>query len=246
MLESIHKGARAQFCKRQSAGEYDIDLTYCDGAKAAVEVTCSTDEESQRTLANLAKKNCVSASLCRKSWLVFPLPNARMKIVAQKVDRYLSVIEAGGIAEFYGEHDRRISSVSRILQDLRIIEGRVLEMPAPARIWIGGPSEGMGSIVKAQDLQRAVEVEANEPDNKLKLAKSHCSQRHLFVYVDQINEDAWQAMLWRSIPEEPATLPDEVTHVWAVTEIPDGIIVWFAESGKRWRDLGVIPGFVVA
>jgi hypothetical protein len=242
VLESIHKGARADFVQDQSAGQYDIDLTYCNGDKAAVEVTSSTIEESHRTLANIAKRNgCLAASLCRNSWLVYPLPRARIKAVVENVDRYLSAIEAEGIDEFYGGSGRVASSVSRILQDLNIIEGSVLAAPPPARIWIGGPSDGRGSIVKAEDLQQAVDAEANK-HNKHKLAKSQRAQRHLFVYVDQINWEAWQAMFSRCIPEQSAILPAEITHVWAVAEVPDGIVVWFAESSKEWQDLGVIAG----
>jgi len=242
VIETIHKGAHAEYRSQQSAGEYDIDLKYGDGTSAAVEVTSSTIQELQQTLAEIGKQGCcVRATACRNTWLVHPLPKARIKLVLEKVDRYLSAIEGEGLNEFLAGHGQTSSSVSQIFHDLQIDEGRTLQLPPPACVWVQGPS-GQGSFVKPGDLQRAIEAEANKPDNKRKLAASRCAQRHLFVYVEPWNVEPWSALINRCIPEQPPVLPIEVTHVWAAAEVPDGIVVWVAEPPNGWQDLGVISG----
>jgi len=244
VIETIHKGTRAEFRCQQSTGEYDFDLIYADGTKAAVEVTRSTDQDSLQTLTELGKQGCcVDAVACRHSWLVNALPEAWIKLVRANVDRYLSAIEAEGVSQFLAdEFGCGSPSVSNIFQCLRIIEGSTLTLPSPARIWVTGPTLSVkGSIVKADDLQRAVEDEANKPDNRRKLGISSCRERHLFVYVDSLNTEPWQALITGSIPKRGPTLPAEVTHVWAATdEAPNGIVVWTAEPSKGWQDRGVM------
>jgi hypothetical protein len=238
VIEMIHEGARAEFRGQQSHGEYDFDLTYGNGDVAAVEVTKSTIQELELMLRKIGRE-FVLASACRNSWMVDALPSARIRLILKKVDHYLSAIEAEGMNEFFAPHDTMSESVSRILADLQINEGRILELPVPARIWVTCPSE-KGSIVDANDLQRAIEAEATKGDNKRKLAKSQHPERHLFVYVDQLNCGPWQAMINRCIPEQPPMLPAEITHVWAAAEVYDRIIVWVAEPPNKWKSLGPI------
>ncbi len=130
----------------------------------------------------------------------------------------MSAIESEGRTRFF--HREQSPAVSAILRDLQIYEGFALEdLSPPTRIFIE-PSSERGSIVKSDDLQHAIEIEAHKADNKQKLGKSQCTERHLFVYVDQLRTGAWQAMIHRCIPEKPPTLPSEITHVWVAAEIP--------------------------
>lgn len=239
VIETIYEGAHAEFRRQQSNGECDINLTYSDGATAAVEVTSSTIQELELMLRKIGDEGCMAATACRNSWMVDVLPSARIKFVIEKVDRYLAAIEAEGLNQFFAEHDKTSQSVSQILADLQINEGRILELPRPARIWVTCPSES-GSMVDPRDLQHAVEVEANKKDNKRKLAASQSAERHLFVYVDQLNCGPWQAMINHCIPERPPALPVECTHVWAVAEVPDRIVVWLAHPPNGWKSLGPI------
>lgn len=239
VLERIYSSANVKFRDSQCNGEYDIDVRG-EGVHAAIEVTASAREDSIRTLDKIAKeKTYVAATLCKSSWLIHFRPDVRIRKAVQTVDGYLSAIEADGIEHFFEGSHPETSSVSSALTDLGISVGSALRLPAPARIWLGGPSDGCGSIVNGQDLQSAVKLEAWKQDNRKKLAMSGCAQRHLFVYVDPTNEHAWQAMVCRTLPEEPLLLPAEITHAWVAAESPDGIIVWAAESGGKWRELGV-------
>ena len=186
-------------------------------------MTGSTIPDMQEALAAIAKLGCcVPAAACRNSCLVHPLPKARVRAILDRVDRYLSAVEAEGLTEFSAGRGQRSSSVFQILHDLQIVEGSILQMASPARIWVAVPSEQEGSIVKASDLQDAVEAEANKSDNKKKLVASGFTKRHLFVYVEPLNCGPWSALINGCIPEQPPLLPDEVTRVWAAAEVPGG------------------------
>ncbi len=154
-----------------------------------------------------------------------------------KVKGYVSAIESEGRTRFFRQEES--PAVSAILRDLQIYEGFALDLSPPSRIFIE-PSSERGSIVKAEDLQRAVEIEADM--NKDKLGKSRCTERHLFVYVDQLSIGAWQAMINHCIPIQPPKLSSQITHVWAAAEVRDGVIVWGAEPPNAWQDVGLISG----
>lgn len=241
VIQTIKTGSRAEFRPEQSSGECDFYLTYAGGIRAALEVTVSTDRKSRLMLAKIAERGgCVRAINCRNSWLIYPRPSARFKLIFENADRYLSAIEAEGLNEVFAKPGQGNSAaVFQIMKDLEIVEGSVLQLRPPARIWVAGPV-GNGSIVEAGDLQQAVEAEANKPDNKKKLAASSCTERHLFVYVESLNFEAWSALINRVIPEQPPALPAEITHVWAAANNTSGIVVWSAEPPSGWQDHGII------
>jgi hypothetical protein len=91
-------------------------------------------------------------------------------------------------------------------------------------------------------LQQAIEVEAKKNDNRRKLVASGCDERHLFVYVDRRNYLAWVALVDGNVPEKGPSLPNEITHVWAVahTRSPNEVVVWLATRGGKWHYLGVL------
>jgi hypothetical protein len=243
VIEIVEKGTRAEFCLGQSDGEYDLNLTFADGTRAAVEVTKSTSQDGQEMLVALQKRgNFVNAVSCTHSWFVEALPTARIGLVLQNVDRYLRAIEAEGRDEFSAEPSGESAAVSNILKDLQIIEGSVLSMPSPARIWICGPMPSTtGSIVNPDHLQRAIEREAQKPDIRQKRWTSECKERHLFVHVDSLNDEAWSALVNGCMPPQTPSLPPELTHVWAATdEAPNGIVVWTSNPPEGWRDRGLI------
>jgi hypothetical protein len=214
VFETHHPGASAVFRPQQSTGDavYDFDVTYADGTRAALEVTRSTHQESIRTLTHLRGKACVvEAVSCRQNWLVTPLPDCRIDLIRNNVDRCLFKIESEGITQFGAERRRMTPSVSSICENLKILEGRVIPELSPARIWIGGPDPsgtGTGSIVNADDLQRCIEHEAGKDDNLRKLAASQWKERHLFVCVESLDTHAWQALI-SCTPRDPPVLPAE-------------------------------------
>lgn len=243
VIETIHKGAIARFREVQSAGEYDFHLIYADGSTAALEVISSTIRDHMEMLARLNKHGAsVPVVNCQNSWMVEVLPTAWIADVRDRVDQYLVSIEAEGLDHFFAKAGAVTSSaVARIFTDLQVIEGQIISATPPPRIWITDfVGTGRGHWVGAADLQSAVEAEADQTDNKRKLAASQLRERHLFVWIEPLNSEAWSTIINGCIPDEPPLLPPEITHVWAAAEAQGQIRVWLANPPAAWRDMGLL------
>ncbi|MCZ6679768.1 MAG: hypothetical protein O7E52_21260 [Candidatus Poribacteria bacterium] len=238
-------GARMQYRHDQSTSVHDFDLHYADGTVAAVEVTASVAEQMECTAAAIANARkggpFVCAKKCRHGWWVHPLPSANINKIRTHVDEYLAAIEAEGHHRFLAATDAASSpAVARILSELRIEAANVVQWKTPNCIGIALP--GQGGLVSAENVQRAIEVEANKRDNRQKLARADVGERHLFIYIDPRNFLPRVACIDESPPQPGPSLPHEITHIWAAaqTRSADKFMVWKAERGKNWQCLGAV------
>jgi hypothetical protein len=89
-------------------------------------------------------------------------------------------------------------------------------------------------------VQDAVLQEATKKDNRRKLIASGSPERHLFVYVDPNRYPAWVGLMDEQPPLAAPQLPEEVTHVWAVTSARTSrrFVVWRFIPTKGWRNEG--------
>src|ERR1700694_886372 len=89
----------------EPGGVHDFDLRYPDGTIAAVEVTASTNQEINDTVAAIeSKRRCgrfLNARMCRNGWIVRPLADASINRLRTDLDAYLARIEAAGLTEFF-------------------------------------------------------------------------------------------------------------------------------------------------
>jgi hypothetical protein len=245
IMEVVHPGATMHFQTDQSTGRHDFNLEYSDGGVAAVEVTTSTEQSQEATVAAITDPRKGGASiktkLCQKDWYIHPLPNANINRIRALADEYLYVIETDDLEHFFSGMDAGYhSSVDRIYNELGIESGRVARWKVPGQIRIATP--GGGGFVMPENLQKAIESEASKPDNCKKLGLADTSERHLFVYVSSLNFLAWAALIEGDMPSEPPELPNEITDVWAVTGAgrKDQYVVWKATREARWQNVGLI------
>jgi hypothetical protein len=245
LIEAMIVGARMQYRCDQSSSVHDFDLQYANGTVAAVEVTASVIEQMERTAATISDERkggpFVRAKKCRNGWWVHPLPGANINKIRTHVDEHLAAIEAEGRHQFFAYTDANTSpAVARILRELWIEAGDVMQWKPPNCIGIAFP--GQGGWVSAEHVQRAIEAEANKEDNRRKLAVAGMDERHLFVYVDPQNYLPWVALVDEHPPQQGPSLPSEITYVWAATRTrsAEEFVVWKAERGKNWQYLGVI------
>jgi hypothetical protein len=96
---------------------------------------------------------------------------------------------------------------------------------------------GEGGFALPKRVEQAIEAEMSKEDNRRKLAASGASERHLFVYVDSRNYMPWCALVNAQPPEQPPSLPEEITNVWAATEtgLLDEFVLWCSAKNQRWR-----------
>lgn len=243
VVEAVEAGSRMRHQTKQSHGEHDFDLVYGDGRIAALEVTAAADKQAEGMVAAILEKSkggpFVPTQLCKQGWYLHPGRGAIINKIRALADKYLADVEAEGLTRFFSPSDAVAhDSVRRIWNDLGVLSGSVMKWKTPGQIGIsppdGGGAVGIGHFVDA------VRLVAEKTDNRCKLARAATQERHLFVYIQPRNYLAWVAFSDLSPPSEPVTLPEEITHVWAVTEgrTLNEFLVWRARRGEHWQDCG--------
>lgn len=92
-------------------------------------------------------------------------------------------------------------------------------------------------------LNDVIEIAAHATDNLNKLGRSGRSERHLWVWVDDLHP-AWQVFdsatlledTWSLLPQDIPVLPPEVTTAWAATE-KHATVVWQVRPPEPWQEL---------
>jgi hypothetical protein len=238
IIEAAIPGAVMMFRSDQSHMEYDFELHYPNGEVAAVEVTSSRNQWLTRTNARIFNNKMggprINAVLCKKTWLIFPLCNEIQKI-REKADEYLAKIEMDGLEKFdiLRKHNSP-ESVRRICDDLNLRYGVVIDSDGIPEIYINGV--GSSGAIGPATATKAGEKEAAA--NKKKLGKAGTNERHLVVHIDpKSNGLACEALRAFQPPLILPNLPQEITHIWLVTEYEkaDRFVVWYGSKQEPWR-----------
>ena len=239
ILEASIPGAAMTFRCKQSNKEYDFNLRYPNGDVAAVEATSSRDQIQTQTNAEVYKKKkggpVIDAVKCKKSWIIFLSTNPQVKQIRKDADKYLAELEAAGLESFscYRDSSNPLECVRNIIDGLKLTSGKVISSTeAPAKIYMVG-SGGAGAF-NATDATKAGEKEAEA--NKEKLGKAGTNERHLVVYIDLMSLPHI-ALTDCDPPLVLPNLPDEITHIWLVTEYEkaDRFVVWYGSRNETWR-----------
>jgi hypothetical protein len=245
IVEVAIRGCQMVYRSDQSQSVADFDLIYSGGRRAAIEVTAAVEPSVLETHGAILSRRRggprVKAELCKKTWRVHPSPNANINKIRGNLDAYLAEIESMGIEHFFSANDRHsCQAVEQICAELQIASGDVLEGQAAGFIGIGLPITA-GPIARSVVVD-AVEAEAWKADNRNKLASSDLEERHLFVFVDVLNDRVWAAFAGFPPPPESPDLPPEITHVWVAGPAVSGkgFVVWRATSGSGWDSVGPI------
>ena len=250
-IESLIPGAVMHYREDQSTSTHDFDLEWQGEMIAAVEVTTSTDEQRRGTIAAIRDRRkggvFIPTKECRKDWIVYPLLPVNIDKIRKKLDQYLADIESDCLERFFSPTDScEYPAVRRIYQDFHIEYGHVTKRKKPGYVALTLP--GGGGTISPKHVQEAVAREAWKDDNRKKLNLAGSKERHLFVYVDDVNYLPW-ASLRDTDPSslELPQLPPEITHVWAAAQFnpynEEGKVVeyhrvWRARRGEKWENLG--------
>ena len=217
VVEAVLESSRMVYRSDQSQSVHDFDLHYSDGRVAAMEVTESANAVELETQAAIISRRrggaTVRAEVCQKAWRVRPEPGASINRIRASVDRYLGAIESAGIEHFFSASDRHnYPAVAGIHKDLMVSSGDVMEGVEPGHISIGFPIGG--GAIGGSLVADAVQVEGSKADNCHKLSAAGTSERHLFCFVDVLNDRVWIPLVDLAPPPGRPELPPEITHVW--------------------------------
>ena len=243
-VEATLPGASMHYRTGQSRGEHDFDLDLGDGRTAALEVTTAADADYIRTLDAVSNEKrggqFVRAKKCHQGWYVRAAKGARIGRIRSRIDDYLSRIEEAGLTEFGFE--LRVYDYPAVMQmaaDLGVVAGRVMQWDEPGLIGIAAP--GRGAWFDGSSINAAVEREAKKDDNRNKLRRAGTPEAHLFVYIHSSSYAACVAMERSMLPNVPAAMPEEITHVWASSYTGTAALrVLCAPRNGPWRDIGVL------
>lgn len=238
VLESALPGASLDFRAIQSDGEHDFDLTYDDGAVAAVEVTACIERryiEAASAVHNPRRGgSIIPTARCKNSWIVFFSMGARINSVRGKIDQFLSELENAGIEDFHCVRGGR-HAVQNVRVGLNIVRARAVDLGEPPIISMN--ISAIAGAVGAQAAIAAAEAEAWKPDIRKKLGKAGTIERHLVVYIGSRKGSALTAF---HPPSTIPSLPEEITDLWLFTNgfQANQFFVWRARSGEGLRGLG--------
>jgi hypothetical protein len=235
IIEGVHKGSRMIYREDQSVRTHDFDLHETSSSVAAVEVTSINDAVVKATHAAIDRYRWIPRRLCSKDWRVHPASDAVIKRIAHEADAYLARIEIEGIDEFFGPRDAaELPAVHAIWRELRVIGGSVFPWKQPG---IGIAFPVTGGAVGLNLVMLAMDEVAHAGDNRLKLAASGATDRHLAIYVDRSATKQLIELRDFEPPQNPPDLPDEITDVWIFSEDygTERYVVWCAHHDRVWQ-----------
>lgn len=244
VIEDIVPGAKMIYREIQETSMPDFSLRYPDGRVAAVEVTMSTSQHVVESAAAIRSRRkggpCIPGKLVCQSWMVVPIARANINRIRDEIEPLLAALEAHDIDSFnanlvHGTNEATLLPLRRIGID----HASVVKREQPPVIFLLPP--GQGTCVDPGHLERAVVDEAFKEDNRNKLGSAAEAERHLFIYVDCRNYDAWSAMVDGTPPRSTPGLPPEISCVWvAARRTQEGYVVWRAQRGRPWEELPTV------
>jgi hypothetical protein len=222
---------------------YDLAL-YVDGVqRGAIEVTSAVDQRSLVTwnLMNGGEGRWIVPSL-RGGWFVNLLPHARAKRVWAELPALLAELEANGVTDVdarpwstgHGVDVARALKVSTARQGATNFPGSIyVSLDRDHSLTSGFVAAEHGDALSAWLSEWA--NDAQNADNRGKLASSGARERHLFTIVAPFTLAPFAVtdLLMRAdapLPTTPPQLPKEITHLWVLGAMTSG-------RGVRWDPL---------
>ncbi len=222
-------------CQGGADQVHDYDFTTLAGERAAVEVTSATLGPAQ-AVANLPGLKDVNDARLAFAWIVFVLPDAPRNRLRTGIPDLLVDAEQAGVGSFSPEAMSVTDPLRQRAVELRVGSASSIgEGLPPGSISVG---HLVPNVARGPTGPDAIPVWLDEflhhptqQDNLKKLWNSDAHERHLFLIV-RMNTTAppgvaISLMNPQQLPTVDPDLPDEITHVWTVSE-------WPAEWGIRW------------
>lgn len=240
MVAAVLRCPVRQYDDGSRAGTHDLEVDLPDGRVAAVEVTAAADAaciELWKLVNDRAERWIVPNLL--GGWIVMLEPAARAKRVLTELPALLGSLEAGQVCEFGSGWRESDSPVLQALQALGVVsESRGgTDHPGVIYLSIRQAQERTGGVVANNGEAIASWIgeflrERQQADVLAKLGRSGAVERHAFIILPSFSTAPFTVtdLLRREdgpLPTVPPTLPDQVTHVWAVA-------TWNVGRGLRW------------
>lgn len=226
-------------------GMHDLDVLFPDGRRGAVEVTAAADADAIEfwNLINGSGERWIEPQL-KGGWTVSAWPTARAKRLRKELPTLLRMLEDRAIVELSPDDGGVGRGLGPFARDLGIVHAHQGGTAFPGSIYIlpeltfeqsggmvgdsGDPlADWIGGYLAAPD----------QNDVRGKLARSGVEERHAFIILPSFTPASFTVayLLMEDgapLPVKKPMLPQEVTHVWAMSTWSTGRVVsWSPAAG---------------
>ncbi|CAL9417883.1 hypothetical protein SUDANB130_01786 [Streptomyces sp. enrichment culture] len=220
-------------------GMHDFDLVRDGQRFAAVEVTAAADAASIELWKLLNDGGRWIQGGLAGGWMVSLLPTSRAKRVRAELPKFLAELERTGIQQLSEVHGPtgKLSDRAERLGIVSAYQSPTTDFPGSIYCTISLPPEQSGGFVPDTGDAFAHWVggwlrEPQGADNLRKLQRSGAAERHLFLLLPGFTTAPFEAFdpLIRPegpLPEAAPQLPEEITHLWAMS-------TWSTGDGFHW------------
>jgi len=233
---------RLQPVEVQSRGEHDFDIVDQEGSSVGLmEATAAIHENSMRAIAGERRHGSILETNLKNGWLLMA-HNPDSRRFHELVPTLLRVLEESRLTSLDPQtrlsNDHEVAKAAERLSELGIESGGPGMRPGVVG-WMSSRGEDSEAyVIGPSCVVNAIEEELNKPDNLRKLASDPAApdlERHFFVEVDRATMPAAGASLVETTPpDQPMSLSNRATHVWAATRRPPNVVVWRCD-GRRWE-----------
>lgn len=226
---------------------HDFDLVHGGQRCGAVEVTAAADPVSLRLWKAMnGRGDCLVHENLDGGWLVALLPNAWGRRVKSDLPALLAELERREVrcVDDMSVPSRDLLERAQRLGVVSAYQSPKTDHPGSVYYTIELPSERDGGIVAATGDAFARWVGSwlrmpSQADNLVKLRRSGASERHLFLVLPGFTTapfDAYCPLMINggSLPTVAPSLPEEITHLWAMSTWDAGD-VFFWERSRGWE-----------
>lgn len=217
---------------------HDLDILYSDRATGAVEVTAAADATTIEfwNIVNGGGRWVVED--IQGGWNLTVNPAARARRLQRELPDLLRQLEALEVREIRPRRhpDHPLDILARDL-GVRHAAQHGTSFPGSIYITVDLPAERTGGFVGDNGDALALWIgpflhHRDVQDVRSKLADSGAEERHAFLFFPGFTSAPFSVsdLLMRDgapLPTVPPSLPDEVTHLWAVSG-------WATGDGFRW------------
>ncbi len=258
LIEELFPGLQAcSYDDNTGDGKYDLELRWPDGRIEAMEVTSAANQEVSAIKAaahDLRKPRfMVTAVRVRYHWSIelaaqqhFKQVRPQLAELGRHLDERLAEREAEPTFNLLHDQMAHQSKAVEALRALGVVTAIALPAdpdPGISLLPPGPPEPDEFEPTSANLLNDVIEIEAHAKDNVSKLGRSGRSERHLWVWVDDLHP-AWQVFdsttllddTWDLLPQAIPVLPPEVTTAWAATE-KYATVVWQVRPPEPWQEV---------
>ncbi len=219
---------------------YDADVVLPNNRRIAMEITTVTDGQFMETWRLADRLDWVLDGLVGR-WYVSIRPSCNLHELRRQLPGVLNDARAIGQTKIIVQHHPA---------DLAQIHSQLSQLSVRLAVHLEGGEDGEVLLAPAGEagatspdlIADAVTIEANKPDNVLKLFRAEAHERHLFIWLMSSQHQLMAAITLDMLPSAQPDLPECVDVIWVAPayDPPAAVLRYSRDDG--WSRQLLSPG----